>query len=158
MADIVREEKGRPRANPAGRRRTDPEVSALSTLTNVQNSLFVPNLGPFVNRNQTYTLSPSRPVESEEETTATEEEGEGVPKKAEERPPLTRPLSSVSAALDEGEPRFAILPDGTSLEGWTRTDVEELNDQVRHMLHSRRNKFKRSMKGFGKYVSKRKRL
>ncbi|PLN83155.1 hypothetical protein BDW42DRAFT_165413 [Aspergillus taichungensis] len=132
----------------------DPEVSALSTLTNVQNSLFVPNLGPFVNRNQTYTLSPSRPVQSEEETTATEEESEGVPKKADERPPLTRPLSSVSAALDEGEPRFAILPDGTSLEGWTRADVEELNDHVRHMLHSRRSKFKRSMKGFGKYVSK----
>ena len=33
--------------------------------------------------------------------------------------------------------------------------MDELNDHVRHMLHSRRSKFKRSMKGFGQYVRKR---
>ncbi|KAK5636319.1 hypothetical protein RRF57_012031 [Xylaria bambusicola] len=32
--------------------------------------------------------------------------------------------------------------------------MAELNDHVRHMLHSRRNKFKRIMKAFGKYVSR----
>ncbi|KAI9371264.1 hypothetical protein BJX61DRAFT_38960 [Aspergillus egyptiacus] len=131
----------------------DPEVSALTTLTNVQNSLFVPNLGSLVNRNQTYTLSPPSELEKEETTSAEEEEEKDV-KGLEPRPALQRPITSISAALEDGEPRFAVLPDDTKLEGWTYEEIEELNDHVRHMLHSRRSKFKRAMKGFGKYVSK----
>ncbi|KAL4807747.1 hypothetical protein BDV18DRAFT_135956 [Aspergillus unguis] len=129
----------------------DPQVSALTTLTNVQNSLFVPNLGPLVNRNQTYTLSPPTELQREE-TTSTEEDEEQ--KEVEPRPPFERQITSISSVLEESEPRFAILPDGINLEGWSYQDVEELNDHVRHMLHSRRSRFKRSMKGFGKYVSK----
>jgi hypothetical protein len=41
-----------------------------------------------------------------------------------------------------------------SLEGWSEEDVEELNDHVRHLLHSRREGFKRSWKGFKKYISR----
>jgi hypothetical protein len=74
---------------------------------------------------------------------------------ADGRPSLERPLTSLSAVLGKQDPQFAVLPDGSNLEGWTAQDVEELNDHVRHMLHSRRSKFRRSMKGFGKYVSKR---
>ncbi|KAL4874738.1 hypothetical protein BJY04DRAFT_175013 [Aspergillus karnatakaensis] len=129
----------------------DPEVSALTTLTNVQNSLFVPNLGSLLNRNQTYTLSPPPELES---TSTDEEETKDDTKGLEPRPVLERGVSSISAVLEEGEPRFAVLPDGINLRGWSYEDVEELNDHVRHMLHSRRSKFKRSMKGFGKYVSK----
>ncbi|PLB43227.1 hypothetical protein P170DRAFT_370420 [Aspergillus steynii IBT 23096] len=133
----------------------DPQVSALSTLTNVQNSLFVPNLGPLLNRNQTYTLSPPRESSEEEETTTTDEGEEPTDEKDHpQRPPLERPLTSLSAVLEKQDTRFAVLPEGSNLEGWTQRDVEELNDHVRHMLHSRRSKFKRSMKGFGKYVSK----
>lgn len=51
---------------------------------------------------------------------------------------------------------YAILPDGVNVDGWTEEEKEQLNDHVRHMLHSRRSKFGRSMKGFAKYVSKRK--
>lgn len=126
----------------------------MSTLTNVQNSLFVPNLGPLINRNQTYTLSPPR-YESDE-TTTTDEGEEELPEKHDVRPSLERPLTSLSAVLEEQDTRFAVLPEGSNLEGWTPRDIEELNDHVRHMLHSRRSKFKRSMKGFGKYVRKRK--
>lgn len=77
-------------------------------------------------------------------------------KEAKERPPLEqlRPFTSMSSIL-EG-PRYAILPEGHELEAWTREDFMELNDHVRHMLHSRRSKFKRAMKGFGQYVRKRK--
>ncbi|KAE8356161.1 hypothetical protein BDV28DRAFT_127751 [Aspergillus coremiiformis] len=134
----------------------DPEVSALSTLTNVQNSLFVPNLGPFINRNQTYTLSPlmGSSESTGEETTETEEGDEILEKSPEGRPSLERPLTGLSALLGKQDPQFAVLPEGSNLEGWTARDIEELNDHVRHMLHSRRSKFKRSMKGFGKYVSK----
>lgn len=135
----------------------DPEVSALSTLTNVQNSLFVPNLGTLINRMPTYTLT--RHPSSEESETGTDEGEVSEDSKAKgpkERPPLEqlRPFTSMSSIL-EG-PRYAILPEGHELEGWTREDFMELNDHVRHMLHSRRSKFKRAMKGFGQYVRKRK--
>ncbi|KAE8149990.1 hypothetical protein BDV25DRAFT_155254 [Aspergillus avenaceus] len=134
----------------------DPEVSALSTLTNVQNSLFVPNLGPWVNRNQTYTLSPPRESSEStgEETTETEGEEPLEKSAAEGRPSLERPLTSLSAVLGRQDPQFAVLPEGSNLEGWSARDIEELNDHVRHMLHSRRSKFARAMRGFGKYVSK----
>ncbi|OOF92130.1 hypothetical protein ASPCADRAFT_210543 [Aspergillus carbonarius ITEM 5010] len=128
----------------------DPEVSALSTLTNVQNSLFIPNLGPLLNRNQTYTLSPPSPLR-ELETTSDEEPSDEA-KEPEVRPSLEHTLTSVIA--EAGEPRFAVLPEGSDLAGWSQEEIEELNDHVRHMLHSRRSKFKRSMKGFRKYVSK----
>ncbi|OTA69591.1 hypothetical protein K449DRAFT_322672, partial [Hypoxylon sp. EC38] len=105
----------------------DPQVSTLNNVTNIQNSLFVPSLGRFINRRPTYQLS----IEPEEPT-VNEERSE--------------------------EERFtfehAVLPDGVYLEGWTDEEKAELNDYVRHMLHSRRSKFKRSMKAFGQYVRK----
>jgi hypothetical protein len=42
-----------------------------------------------------------------------------------------------------------------ALPNWSEEDKLELNDHVRHMLHSKRSRFKRSMKGFGQYVKKR---
>ncbi|KAJ5084938.1 Protein of unknown function DUF2985 [Penicillium alfredii] len=131
----------------------DPEVSALSTLTNVQNSLFVPNLGGFVNRMPTYTLTPAPPTDEEQGTTT--DEGEmSEDSKLKQRQTLEqlRPFTSMSSVL--AGPRYAVLPEGHELEGWTREDFVELNDHVRHMLHSRRSKFKRSMKGFWQYVRK----
>jgi hypothetical protein len=63
-------------------------------------------------------------------------------------------LTSITSKLDEAH--YAVLPEGEKLQGWSPEDVVELNDHVRHMLHSRREKFKRGMKGFGQYVRKRK--
>lgn len=60
--------------------------------------------------------------------------------------------NSVSSQLTESH--YAVLPHGVRLEGWSEEDLAELNDHVRHLLHSRREGFKRSMRGFGKYVSK----
>ncbi|KAG0645589.1 hypothetical protein D0Z07_8651 [Hyphodiscus hymeniophilus] len=123
----------------------DPEVATLATLTNVQNSLFVPQLGRFVNRRPTYRVS--------------------------ERPGEERAIGKLKAKLRrlaslEGEPLsqtktptprlikldYAVLPDYEGLEGWTPAEEAELDDMVRHQLHSRRAKFKRAMKGFGQYV------
>ncbi|KAF2398041.1 hypothetical protein EJ06DRAFT_558448 [Trichodelitschia bisporula] len=147
----------------------DPEVSTLSTLTNVQNSLFIPNLGLFVNRRPTYTLNrypnrpgtaPGRPTpvpvqppapeppepepEPELEQVETREQDETVP-----RPPLAH-ISTITSVMTES--RYAVLPHGKSLEGWSAAEKDELNDHVRHALHSRREAFKRSMQGFGQYV------
>ena len=59
---------------------------------------------------------------------------------------------SIDSTLSES--RYAVLPHGVELIGWSEEDKEILNDHVRHMLHSRRSAFARSMKGFWKYVQK----
>jgi hypothetical protein len=51
---------------------------------------------------------------------------------------------------------YAVLPHGERLEGWTHEEKMMLDDLVRHMLHSRRAKMKRRLKGFGQYVRRRK--
>ena len=68
---------------------------------------------------------------------------------AEEPPPLERSSTITSRLTDS---HYAALPHGKTLEGWTAEEKRELDDHVRHMLHSRRSKFKRMMKGFGQYV------
>lgn len=100
----------------------------------------------------TYTLT-RRPPPDEEQGASTDE-GE-VSDETKQRPTLEqlRPFSSMSSVL--AGPRYAVLPEGHELAGWTHEDFAELNDHVRHMLHSRRSKFKRAMKGFGQYIRKR---
>lgn len=79
----------------------------------------------------------------------TEEERAEAGAPAGERPGLER-TSTITSRLTESH--YAALPHGATLEGWSREEKEELDDHVRHMLHSRRSKFKRTMKGFGQYV------
>ncbi|KKY24474.1 putative integral membrane protein [Phaeomoniella chlamydospora] len=162
----------------------NPEVSTLSTLTNVQNSLFIPDLGRFLNRRLTYELSPrvASPADTPDMDRAaamsmapsTVSTAPSVP--AEPRPPTApkspkTPRLPAGAEKDEGlerprqgrtlsigstmsDTRYAVLPHGVTLLGWSEEDKELLNDHVRHMLHSKRSAFKRSMKGFWKYVQK----
>ncbi|KAI1759364.1 hypothetical protein GGR53DRAFT_150414 [Hypoxylon sp. FL1150] len=106
----------------------DPEVSTLNSMTNIQNSLFVPSLGRFLNRRPTYQLSNAH------EPTIQEDDAEVIE--------------------DHFTFNHAILPDGVYLEGWSDQDKAELDDYIRHMLHSKRSKFKRNMRAFGKYVRK----
>ncbi|KMP01630.1 hypothetical protein CIRG_01769 [Coccidioides immitis RMSCC 2394] len=129
----------------------DPEVSTITTLTNVQNSLFVPDLGHWVNRRPTYTVSPG-PTRGHVEM-----ERPAVPQKrkedrGEQKLERSRTMDTITSTLSDS--RFAVLPDGVSLEGWSAEDKRALDDHVRHMLHSRRSAFKRGLKGFIKYVKK----
>lgn len=145
----------------------DPEVATLTTLNNVQNSLFIPNLGNFYRRRPTYDLTRHSPVDSDEEigvagghpgydfpgTDQVENEEEMM-----EQPSLTRAqssqsISSVLTGISEGH-HYAVLPHGASLPGWSAEDKAELNEHVRRLLHSRRAKFKRGMRGFGRYIRK----
>ena len=154
---------------------SDPEVSTLNSLTNVQNSLFVPNLGRLVNRHPTYNLSRRPPDIAEESAdesevktlslvstrakTRQEREQRGTDYDADLKlPSRNQRRPSISSHLSDGDDqeRFAVLPHGISLAGWSEEDKAELNDHVRHMLHSKRSKFVRSMKAFGKFVRKRK--
>jgi ABC-type oligopeptide transport system ATPase subunit len=111
----------------------------------VQNSLFVPQLGKIVNRRATYRLSD------------TVKEARTIDK-------LKAKLKSLRDRIKDqnedesilGNCQYAVLPEGERLEGWSKEDKEELDDLVRHQLHSRRAKFKRAMKGFSQYVRRRK--
>lgn len=47
---------------------------------------------------------------------------------------------------------FAVRPHGISFADWSDDDLDELNDHVRHMLHSRQSAMHRRLKAFGQYV------
>lgn len=67
---------------------------------------------------------------------------------------LQRVSTKASILSEPTSDHYAVLPHGTDLDGWSREDQRLLDDHVRHMLHSKRSKFKRSLKGFGQYVRK----
>ena len=126
----------------------------------------MPDLGRFLNRQPTYELTP-HPTDIAEpgsfstdayassrmdtsrnmQDQGTEEAHPGTRRKRARR-------HSISSALSDT--RYAVLPHNVSLDGWSEEDKAQLNDYVRHMLHSRRSRFIRGLKGFGKYVRKRK--
>lgn len=173
---------------------TDPEISTLTTLNNVQNAMFVPDipfLNRFYNRHPTYELSrnptrvtedsaeegyfppqitrqwghkPMPPTPGAPEVPPKEHEQERIIESGDSRTQDPNYLSSTELRRTNSitshieDDHYAVLPHGVTLEGWSEEDVEALDDYVRHMLHSRRNKFKRSMRGFGKYIRKRKSL
>lgn len=140
----------------------DPEVSTLTTLNNVQNSLFLPNLPWLYNRQPTYDLMQSSSDSSDEEM------GERRASQTDRLTEMTQPgeheqatraglhrtntIDSTLSTLEEGpDHHFAVLPHGASLPGWSQEEKDALDDHVRHLLHSRRAKFKRTMRGFGHY-------
>lgn len=128
----------------------------LSTLTNVQNSLFVPDLGKYVNRRPTYNLTRRPTIQDEEAPPPTTEEQtkrQPIRPALEERAYTGATMNTISSHINDRY--YAVLPHGVRLEGWSEEEKLELNDHVRHMLHSRRSKFKRGMKGFGQYVRRR---
>ncbi|EAT77483.2 hypothetical protein SNOG_15258 [Parastagonospora nodorum SN15] len=144
----------------------DPEISALTTLNNVQNSLFLPNLPWLYNRQPTYDLGQATSDSSDEEMGSASREKtredqlphttqDGELESAAQGRGLTRTntIDSILSTMEEGpEHHYAVLPHGASLPGWTDEEKAILDDHVRHVLHSKRAKFKRTMRGFGRYV------
>jgi hypothetical protein len=143
----------------------DPEVATLTSLTNMQNSLFIPNL-PWLNRHPTYNIRRREDLEELamlQREAQVAEAAQAEPQRAQQTAPKLQRTSTEATAttfmtIDSQltESRFAVLPEDTDLSGWTTQDKKEVNDHVRHMLHSRRSKMKRSLKGFGQYVRRRK--
>lgn len=133
----------------------DPEVSTLTSMTNLQNSLFIPSLGRFVNRRPTYDISwapPNANAPGAQQGSLQDISEEPRRHAPGDRPTSTGRAHSITSNVESTH--YAVLPHGASLEGWSKEDVDRLNDHVRHMMHSRRSKFKRSLKGFGRYVSR----
>ncbi|KAK6580503.1 hypothetical protein PZA11_006739 [Diplocarpon coronariae] len=110
----------------------------------------------YLNRRPTYNLT-KRPTQANSNTSSDDDTGPDIPPQVEIRPTAQRSdtgatLNTISSNVNEKY--YAVLPHGVRLPGWSEEEKLELNDHVRHMLHSRRSKFKRSMKGFKQYVSK----
>lgn len=125
----------------------------------MQNSLFVPDLGRYINRRPTYTLSRVSETESPIESEGLDPdklERDDMEDSDDEIEPVERMQTTTSLTSRLDSEHYAVLPPGERLKGWTEDEIYELNDHVRHMLHSRREKFKRGLKGFGQYVRKRK--
>lgn len=150
----------------------DPEIRTIGTLTNLQNSLFVPDLGGLVNRRPTYNLSSRHSStmleDGEVQRIARSRAGTRTSRTGLVPKPPTggqagsgddiemhdAPRRTLSISSQLSDSHYAVLPHGVSLEGWQDEDVAELNDHVRHLLHSKREGFKRSMAGFKQYISK----
>ncbi|KAK0710748.1 hypothetical protein B0H67DRAFT_601667 [Lasiosphaeris hirsuta] len=128
----------------------DPEVATLSSITNIQNSLFVPSLGKWINRRPTYNLSRLPPMPGA--FPASREDVGVIPDLTQEQRPTPPRIPSLSSVLTA--PQYAVLPDDATLEGWGEEDIKLLNDYVRHMLHSRRSKIKQRFKAFGQYTKR----
>jgi hypothetical protein len=116
----------------------------------------VPDLGRYLNRRPTYTLT--RRTTDIEESGSSSSDDSPVASRAPARMTAQRTttgatLSTLSSNVNDSF--YAVLPHGVALPNWSEEDKLELNDHVRHMLHSKRSRFKRSMKGFGQYVKKR---
>jgi hypothetical protein len=116
-----------------------------------------------LNRRPTYTLS-RRPADDDSESTASDADAEDGKEKEKQRPNVERrptaPRTYTGGTLNTITSRvndkyYAVLPHGVTLPGWSEEEKLQLNDHVRHMMHSKRSKFKRGMKGFRQYVKKR---
>lgn len=158
----------------------DPEVSTLSTLSDLQNSLFIPNLGRWVDRSSYLRIA--RPTEQPPvggDTTAPPADSEKAEKKSRfglgraskkpDLPPLeeapsagieVRPTPAQVRDADEADQaaiaargKYMILPDGlVDWDKWSDEERAELDDYVRHLLHSRKWKARRTWRGFKHYV------
>ena len=143
-------------------RRPDPEVTTLSSITNVQNSLYAPPLGKWINRRPAYNLTRLRHPQGGPPSEVPE-----IESPAEEPSPASEPAESKAPSREEGarpeapveripsnmtDSFFAVRPHGISFADWSDEDLDELNDHVRHMLHSRQSAMHRRLKAFGQYV------
>jgi hypothetical protein len=50
---------------------------------------------------------------------------------------------------------YAVLPAGIAWDDWTEEEREDLDDYVRHLLHSRKERMRRRLRGFIQFVSRR---
>lgn len=129
----------------------DPEISTLTSLTNIQNSLFIPSLGKLLNRNPTYNLSRNdlarrptndlsrRPTNLAEHPIVEEPEINNESRQTLPRPERPGLQSRDTGAFtltesishpDDETPHYAVVPEGINLDGWSPEDKKELNDHV----------------------------
>ncbi|KZV89757.1 hypothetical protein EXIGLDRAFT_838290 [Exidia glandulosa HHB12029] len=139
----------------------DPEVATMTNLSDMQNSLFVPNLGSYLDRARPFRMSKPPPP---------------PPEMRQPRPKVDTPTAPPDelAAMDQHKQRrreeredsdatetesvvqagdYLMLPAGcVDWNKLTEDELRELDDYVRHLLHSKRERAKRVWRGFKQYV------
>ena len=153
-------------------------------MSDLQNSLFVPDLGRWVDRTRYLRLTKPDALPDSEATTDNAARPTSPaptmrsraaslipdvlrPKSPLPPPPARRP-SQETLAPDElpgsevdrvpiaGRGNYAVVTEGlVDWENWTDIEKAELDDYVRHILHSKKWKAKRTWRGFKQYVSTR---
>lgn len=129
----------------------------------------MPDLGRFLNRRPTYNLTQRPSTQDSVARISRLRAGTGaarptdlktIPQESQEGQKQTGDIEMqprprrFSISSDLSDSRYAVLPHGISLDDWTEEDKEELDDYVRHLMHSRKEGFKRSWRGFKQYISK----
>ena len=188
-------------------------MATVSTLSNVQNSLFVPDLRGLVNRAPLINLSsrttPLPPTAAhggcdecknhnaargrgrrlpslhghstntggpsiedrvptidevpDAEVAAIEtlaEEQRGRRQRTTSTPPsidstLNADAESTTGLTQTARGQYAVLPAGLDWEDWTPQERAELDDYVRHLMHSRKERFRRRARGFWQFFKRR---
>ncbi|KAK4702022.1 hypothetical protein P7C70_g4208, partial [Phenoliferia sp. Uapishka_3] len=160
----------------------DPEVGTLTTLSDVQNSLFVPDLGRWVDRTRYLRLtrppatqttpeklpgtsirssvrSSSPPARGRTPSIAPSTIAEAPESDVEQDAELALAVTDTADETDsekldhiQARGKYLVLPEGlVDWEHWDDKDREELDDYVRHLLHSKKWKAKRIWRGFKQY-------
>lgn len=149
-------------------------MGTLTTLSDVQNSLFVPDLGRWVDRSRYLRLTRPTRVESDA-ASITGTLGSTRPRASSRaKTPSIAPSSGTIAEEPSPEEeaeeiaaedstdhivargKYMVLPEGlVDWEHWEEKDREELDDYVRHLLHSKKWKAKRTWRGFKQYFKTR---
>lgn len=128
----------------------DPEVATVTNLSDMQNSLFVPNLGSYLDRARPFRMSrppaQSRPPSPQPPPETPESERGQV-----ERTDSEGTEHDSQSVVHAGE--YLVLPvDGVDWSKLSEDELRELDDYVRHLLHSKRERAKRIWRGFKQYV------
>lgn len=89
------------------------------------------------------------PESPEAEPSPTTSEPAELPSREGEKPEAP-PVERIPSKMEDGF--YAVRPQGISFADWSDEDLDELNDHVRHMLHSRQSAMHRRLKAFGQYV------
>lgn len=162
----------------------DPEVQALNTLGDIQNTWFIPNTGLFDRtRKIQLTKPPSVPdtaipsrvnntyadVDAELSAIAEKDESKSLPpvpappSPAEVDGQVKGPAQPVDTSVEKlAEHRvvrgeyFVLSSKIVDMSDWTEQEQADLDDYVRHLMHSRKEKLRRNRRAFGKYVRTRK--
>ncbi|KAL7007272.1 hypothetical protein EMMF5_003111 [Cystobasidiomycetes sp. EMM_F5] len=158
----------------------DPEVQALNTLGDIQNTWFIPNTGLFDRtRKIQLTKPPSVPdtaipsrvnntyadVDAELSAIAEKDESKSLPpvpappSPAEVDGQVKGPAQPVDTSVEKlAEHRvvrgeyFVLSSKIVDMSDWTEQEQADLDDYVRHLMHSRKEKLRRNRRAFGKYV------
>ncbi|EJD48784.1 hypothetical protein AURDEDRAFT_60593 [Auricularia subglabra TFB-10046 SS5] len=130
----------------------DPEVATVTNLSDMQNSLFVPNLGAYLQRARPFRLTrpPPRPPVPDGSLISWSNLHPSMDFERNTDGPAGS-SSDTESVVRAGE--FLVMPTGVvDWEALTEDERRELDEYVRYLLHSKKERLRRIWRGFKQYV------